>query len=567
MKLEDAIVRLEDVIVTNYTHQHYKRVTSLAANYRMFYTGDGIDTELEKMYKIKIPKQLINSVIPPIIKSTMFPFNKVVRTKPSIKKIDFDDSDFESKKVELEDYLNTYWSGKSVENFINSILIEQMYVDPNAWLITEFNDFDPLIEKAQPYPFVATSSEVVDYNYSGGKLNYVIVKQKVKSNNRYTMYIGWHTIVYEEDRNGNVSLSNGKKYTVALYTPKSSFVPAMRIGYLTDIETRGETYLSLFDKVIPFLYKQIKVDFEGDTMMAEMAFPKRSIYVEDCKECYNGRTPDGNKCPACDGTGRSKTHRTSSDVREFPLPKDMNEVVDLSRLSHTEFPPVDGMRFLQEYKDKLKEQTFGFMFNAEMYDKTQVAATATEARLDRDNLNDALQPFAAHYSVLWMHIARSVAEFTDLNNNIILLHIMPTDFKFKGINEYMNDLKSAKDANASATTTAAIEMEILESMYSDRPEEMKAIRIKNSFNPFYGVNPERINTILSLKLTPQYNAVLWANLEPIFAELERENASPWLYDLAYDVIAEKVKEKVEEYIGRLPKPAEITPIFSNDAED
>lgn len=566
MTLQEAIAYLEGVITKNKVHKNYKRVNQLAQLYQVFYTGDGIAEELEKMYRIKIPEKLINSVIPPILKSTMFPFQKVARAKPVMRKIDYNEKEYENKKTELESFINKYWYGKSLEKYMKHVLIEMLYVDPNAWIVTEFKEFDPLREKARPYPFLVTCSEAIDFAYNGGTLKYLIVKQETTSKtSRFTMYLGDYTVVYDEVLDGGVTtLANGKKYNINTYNPKGKKVPAIRVGFIYDIETRGETFLSVFDKVIPFIYKQLKIDFEGDSSMADLAFPKRSLYVDNCPVCIGGRKPDGSGCTECDGTGRAKTHRTTSDVREFAMPRDPAEIIDLSKLSYTENPPVEGLRFQQEYKNLLKQQIFSFMFNAEFFSKTEVSATATEQNIHRDNLNDALYPFSQHFSEVWVYLVETIAMFTDLDENLILEHILPEDFKFKNIQELMLDLKAAKDANASSSTITAIEEDVLELLYSDRPEELKKLRIKNSFNPFSGTNEMTVNTIFSTSKTTEFNMVLWANLEAIFKELERESTTVYLYDLNYLKIWELVHKKVEEYISKLPKP-EVTPIdFTSD---
>ena len=121
----------------------------------------------------------------------------------------------------------------------------------------------------------------------------------------------------------------------------------------------------------------------------------------------------------------------------------------------------------------------------------------------------------------------------------------------KGLLELMTELKTAKDAGASTSTISAIEDDINEILYSDRPEELKEMRIKNEINPFRGVPNADIRFIISQGNVPIYNRTLWENFEAIFQELEVENYNPWLYDLNYEVIIEKVKAKTQEYINNI----------------
>ena len=113
----------------------------------------------------------------------------------------------------------------------------------------------------------------------------------------------------------------------------------------------------------------------------------------------------------------------------------------------------------------------------------------------------------------------------------------------------MDELQKAKTAAASTSTIAAIEDDINEILYSDRPESLKEMRIKNQINPFRGYSEANIRFIISQGNVPKYQRTLWENLESIFQDLEVENQDPWLYDLAYDLIVKKVKVKTAEYMA------------------
>jgi hypothetical protein len=130
-------------------------------------------------------------------------------------------------------------------------------------------------------------------------------------------------------------------------------------------------------------------------------------------------------------------------------------------------------------------------------------------------------------------------------------HKYPNDFKMKGLSELMVELKLAKDAGASTSTISAIEDDINEILYSDRPEALKEIKTKNLINPFRGYSEADIKFIISQNNVPLYNRTLWENFESIFQDLEAENQNPWLFDMAYDKIIDLVKVKTQEYIDNI----------------
>jgi DNA-binding XRE family transcriptional regulator len=173
-------------------------------------------------------------------------------------------------------------------------------------------------------------------------------------------------------------------------------------------------------------------------------------------------------------------------------------------------------------------------------------------------MNDTLYPFARQYSSLWEFVVLDIATFTDLNNDLTVQHKFPNDFKMKGLSELMTELKMAKDADASTSTITAIEDDINEILYSDRPEELKKMRIKNKINPFRGSTEADIRFIISQNNIPMAVRTLYENFEAIFQELEQQY--PELYDMNENKINELVKVKTDEFVvlikAETPEPIE-----------
>jgi hypothetical protein len=484
-------------------------------------------------------------------------------------------------KGELEDSISKYYGDTSLEKFFEYAFVDYNYLDPNAFLITEFDAFDPKKEKAKPYPFIATSEQAIMYEFKNNLLQYLVVKLPIDlidekgqpyEGSKYTMYLGEDVIQFTEiaDKRGiefipdefgveypNVIEINAKYYTVAFYAPKGDKIPARRFGYKHDPQTQGRTFVSCFHDVIPYLNKTLKIDSELDLSTAMTAFPQRFRYVSPCPQCNHGVLPDGKTCGNCGGTGKEPIHASTMDVVTLDLPRTPEEMYDLDKLLVYKAPPIELLDFQERYIQSLRASVFLMMFNKELMTKNELTNTATEVMITEDNVNDTLRPFAQSLSTMWEYVVTDIATFTDLGQGLIVQHQYPEDFKFKTQNELMSELKQAKDAGASTSTIAAIEDDINEMLYADRPDELKAIRIKNSYNPFRGYSEETTRLLISQNLTTKYNSVLWANLESIFNDLELESEpGKWIYDLADDVIAEKVKAKTEEYIAAMEEPAE-----------
>lgn len=565
---------LTEVVKNNKTHQDYKRVVDLADLYYKLTTGDKISDLLKQIITRESPeefeqrKNITESVCPAILNSTKLPFQKATRKPPIVREIDFA-NESDKKKGELEEFIKSYWGDKSLEQYLEYAFTDYNYSDPNAFLVTEFLEFDSNIEKAKPYPFIVTSSEAIMFEYHNEILDYLVVKLPItyldkgtpQPGFKFTMYLGFDTIeftqVSEGEKNNEGVIEIEKKfYLVTYFEPKYLKVPAIRLGFIRDAETKGRSFVSVFHHVLAYLKKTFKIDSELDLSTSMCAFQQRFAYVSPCKNpaCNKGRLLDNTICPDCSGTGEQPFHRGTMDIVTLTLPKDPQDIIDLERLLVYKGPLIELLTFQKEYIEYLKKSVHAMMFNADLFTRDQVQVTATEKVLETDNMNDTLYPFLRHLSSVWEFVVKDIATVTDLNKTEDKLKVQnkyPYDLKMKGLLELMTELKTAKDAGASTSTISAIEDDINEILYSDRPEELKEMRIKNEINPFRGVANADIRFIISQNNVPLYNRTLWENFEAIFQELEVENENPWLYDLNYAVIIEKVKAKTQEYINNI----------------
>ena len=581
LKNEDiARAYLMQVIDKNIRHEDYNRVTELADTYYAMITGDGLDEmlkrivtrESEEMFKQR--KDITKHITPSILSPTKLPYYKASRKQAIVRLIDYETANEDNVNT-INQSIKSYWGGKSLEEFLEWAYVDYVYMDPNAFIVTDFNEFDPKESKAKPYPSIIDSHQAIDYKIINEELKYLVTKLDItyidagedKEGFQYTLWLDDYQYQFSQvaerylnDKGEKPTVINGYFYTFKVFEPKTGKITAHRIGFIKDYCTQGRTCVSVFHCALGILEKTLKINSEMDLSTAMVAFPQRFSYVQPCNNCNKGNLTDGSTCPECNGTGVRKHHGSVMDIIELPMPAAKEDMIPLSEMLYYNNPPIDLIKFQNDYCDKLKRTVFSTMFNAEIFSRNEVVATATEKNIEVDNMNDTLFPFLRKYSQLWMEIVEDIAVITELNNGLILEHKFPFDLKFKNIYDLMADLKIAKDSGASSATIAAIEDDINEILYADRPEELKEIRIKNQFNPFRGFSQERLMMAIGTGYTTKYNEVLYLNIENIFQQLEKEQIEPWIYDLGLVKIEGLVRVKVEEIIKSLDK--EKTEAFS-----
>ena len=593
LKLEEAYNVVENTIVKKITHPFYKRTVELSSLYFKLITGDGIETLLRRfnlreddtLFKQRI--NLTQSITPSCSATIMTPFNKVGRVNNIVKKIDFKEgNEFEAKKTKLISSLDKYYGEMSLDDYLSTRFTNLSFTDPNAFIITEFEGLEILPNNkvegiAQPYPFEASSEMCINYKYDNNILEWLIVRVPIDMNynNRiekgyiYTIYLSEYAIKYTQfvpDKNIQIEIGSkievlndlGEKVTIYRadskryflieeFNHKSIEVPAKCVGYKQDLVTGGITYVNPLHDALPYFMKTIKTVSEFDLTMALHAFPQKFQYAPRCQgsiqePCDGGRIPTGENCALCKGTGYA-IHTSAQDAVTIRLPKDKTDMFDLNMLSTYKYPPIDLLTFQDEFITQLENKIKSSVFNSETFNAAKITATATEMRISLDSVYDTIYPFAVKFSQMYMHIVRVSGYYQDIKE-LTVIHKFPRDFKFKGLNDLLGELKQANDSNAPGYVRKELSADIAAIQYEDKPQELQRLMIKQKFYPFTDKTDVEIIYIISNNKTTEDNEILWANFDSIFSELEydAEQKGVYFYDYAYNKQKELLIAKINQ---------------------
>lgn len=613
--IDQANAIIIDRILNNTTHANYKRTVDLATIYKQLITGEEHDSLIQQFFatcnkdeinKIKAVTFPITSAICNALSSA---FKKVHRTQPVMKQIDFTGEKTDDKKKEVESKLGKFYAGNDLDYYIHTRFNDLSFRDPNTFIVTEFASFDNTKEKAKPYPFEVYSNMAVNFGLVNGELEFLLVEQGIKYADKegkmsdgvkLTIYLHNEVIVFTQVakvsdvkfKEGEKSISvkgdegkitsfitGEKQFDVAYFQHKQGAVPAVRVGYVQDKMTNGETFVSpIHYGALPYLMKTIKTACEMDLTMHLHTFPQKFQYVAKCKIDSSTAVcslsgEKVNTCSKCGGTG-IPVHASAKDVVELAMPKSLDEFFELAKLVHYEFPPIDGIKFQDEYIEKLKMQCYKSVFNSETFSKDEVQKTATGTNLDLQNVYDTLSDYAGKVSDFWVRTVTFVSVILDYNDSNHKL-IYPKDFKMKSVTDLLTDLQLANTSNAPSFVKNELTRDIATILYQDRPNEMLRFDSKMKLFPFSGKSMNEIIVLANSPDVMRVDKVLYIYFDHICNELDamslidndgiekmlagedkllsrykeaKKKGLVWLYDLPDDIqkflVYAKAKEKL-----------------------
>jgi hypothetical protein len=594
-------------------HRDYGRSVQLAADYHAFISGDGIEKYLKRVVRRENDMEfqqrvdLTVAITPSVCSRLMSLPYKVPRVNNITDIIDFeDDTNAKAKREKIDTAIREYYGDETLDSYMAGRYIELSFVDPNAFIVTEFMDGERdqmgnLTGPVKPYPIEYLSEQCVNYCYENNVLQWMVtackhdvkVGDKTTEGTRYVIYLPVYAIsldpvdakLYQaipvgEQREYPINdemvpvlrTGDNDAFIVRLYEHKSKITPAKRVGYKRDLVTKGRTCVSPLEPAMPYLRKSLKSVSEMDISMSLHAFHQKIATVPRCtSHCIEGMNKEGTgKCETCGGTGHMPLHTSAQDAITIPMPRDPKDIIDLSKMVYYPQLQVDLLRFQDEYIKELTEECKRAMYNSDIYSKTEVTTTATQQNIDKDAIYDTLAPFATQYAAVRTYQVKVSAYYIDIPD-IIVIYKFPKDFQFRTRDELLDELAKASSSNAPGYVKQAISDELTGVMFKDKPDELKRIRVKEKFQPFSDKTTAEVMLILNNEMSDERTEVLWVYFNTIFINIEQEVAAEnlkdeegnaiYLYDMSFESISKRVDKQIDSYIAlKAPKePATVLP--------
>jgi len=591
MELTDLKDYMISLIKEKIRHRDYDHVTKLADKYYIYFSGQGLDDELQQFTpreekELFIQRKTITKhIVPSIAQNVASVEKKVPRSNGITKLIQYEGAKKDDKRIsEIESVLKKFWGDASWDRYMEVRWIELNDTDPNTFVVFEWDDYDNVKEFLQPKPFEVSAHMAVDFGINNNILEYLTVLQNIKmihkekpedeskDGEKYIVYLKNQTIVYTEIWEDNL-MSSIRQDEIAIIGeyeylriedrilrieyPKEhnlDMVPAFRTGWNRDPATKGRTFISPWDRAMPYLEKIVKANSELDLTMALHTFPQKVVMVPKCDnpKCFDGYVtlPDGQKekCPVCGGTGLM-IHRSAQDIIAVPLPKTGEEQLSLENMIRYISTPIDLPKFQSEYIENMTQKCVQVVYNSDIFTRSEVAETATEKRIDLDNVYDALYPMAVRFSTLYKFGVHMVAKLIDRDKNLIVVHSFSKDFRFKSKDDYIAERKMAIDAQAPSEVLSNIDLEIMRIDTADNPDDFIKHQVMTDLDPFEGKSHDEITFIITSNNVPRQQIVLYSCYGFIYDDIIVKHSD--FFEMPKNKQIDILYEYVDEYIKQI----------------
>ncbi len=562
---------IQEHIVFGITHEHKERIAEVEKFAWQVMTGkdqDDIVISFRPNETDKQKKQRVNLYVP-LTKYVSSRFRKYWKKLERTEGVKITVESTDKKKLEdLNDNFSNFYGGRSLEEYLHWRLEYCNFFKPDSYSVYERFDLrneSGEITKTTVYPILIESKNVINAIKENGDLKvlfteYPRVEMELKKNNQpkritltdYVAYMAGVTIEYREfssEKKANEAKGDGELIAIKDFNNKhrifvrfeydtgTTEIPAITNGAYKDEQTTQETNVTPFEPATDVYVDLIKNKSFLDVAVHTHVFFKKFVYVKPCTfsddsgVCKGGfiNGVHGNTCPVCHGSGKAPVHTTDQEVIEMALPETADELMELSKMSHYEIPPMDIPDFVHKLVLEAEQRTFKAVFNEEMLEKVQIAKTATEIDRVYEERYDVLKPFfnlvAAHFE----KAHRLKAQYTEMTD-FFVSYQPPNDYKMKTVNELLVELGLINQNGGGYDAAKAVRKDILQKQHANNPTEIMRIEARERWRPLSD-KPQELAAMIIAGLNPKdFHRVLFEHFKEIFEEVEAAHPEFFRYD-------------------------------------
>lgn len=510
--------------------------------------------------------------------------------------------------TEIQNDLYNFMPGEGLEQWLNRTLEYYGVTDPNAWIVYERVDqknIEGTIIKTKVYPVVFSCENVLNFQKSYGTLDWLIVRnvrfeRTVKSGSakdemKEDFYLYAPGIIVRmreagektpiEDGEIEVPLSmyygdsvsvnpvgkgsalpdgstKARIFYLKIITNGTTEVPADCVGVYFDEVTGQQSFVPWFDPAENVFRDLIHEKSIADTLLTVYAYPKETVYTKACKfkhpelgECeggyFHGIHDANHICTSCGGTGRMAGFTTEQAKIELILPDGATsaDLIELSKLSHTETPDIALLKWVDEKIDRTEARIMAAIFDTGIVQKPTNSSEKTAAEINAimEGISDVLSPFGGTYSRHFELVYRVNGQY--LGIPIDVDHSFPEILQIETLPSTVSSFDAIKNAGVGYEATLAQRARVFQKLFEGNPVIQQQIATRYKFLPFDDKTPDQAAMIISGLSHHDPTRVLWTYWRDIFMEIE--SADPLFYQKAYSLQQKVVEGKVADFTARI----------------
>lgn len=586
MTPDQYLDKIISIIQNNTRHIDYDRTVAHAKFCRQIMTGEDQD-ELIVSYKPRESDEQKKQRISLYNSRTKHCANRIVTTFKEVERADItvdnygyeQDEQAKERKEALNSRLTAY-AGVGLKKYVHDAARRLNFYDPNTWVVTEFYQSEKK-DYVHPYPLEIFSSQAIMFEYENGTLQYLVgmwpetvtIDGKEVKRNKYTLYgIGvaytlkdlgekdkakidpeTDTIIIKIDKQDHV-------FSLETFNTGYDFVPAVRVGYKKDPKTFWRTFVSPLDPAEHVFKDIINTKSEYDLHRALHGFLQKYQYVDKCNftregndRCLNGVMSNSNiQCPKCKGSG-VMIHTSVQDVIFMAKPDSPVEGFKLSDMTHyVEIPQHVIDRHVNDL-EKLEKDVSLAIFNSNVFDRSEIAVTATEKRLNLQSVYNEFTDFSENVSQLFISLATQSATAMGVEKGLIVSHKISKDYALETVDELLIQRKSAVDSGAPYDVLQTIDFSIMTKQNADNQAYIEMLRAQETWRPWKDKSKEEIIFLLSSLDQWDPDRMLYIYFDKVFTKIWATDATASFHKMTFENQETEVLKIVSSLIDEKKK--------------
>lgn len=462
----------------------------------------------------------------------------------------------------------------SLENWLYSYAIKEVLTDPNgliyieplSWEIKDGEKYEP-VAKFVKTPNVLAYKEGSFGLFLSEHTNDVVIEGKTYNLPIYIL-ITKDVFAYVKEINLDRTLA------IEIKSDTLGGMTCFKAGGIyKDIFNGQALYDSFISSMLPSLDAAARESSDLDAEVVQHIYSQFWYYSgNDCTNCDGtGKTTVKNgepiTCKKCEGNGR---------LLKSPY-KDI--VVGKEGLGGDGAIPTPPAGYIQKTTDivRLQDERIAAhefealsSLNMEFLAQTPLNQSGTAKEVDKDELNNFVYGVAYHIveNVLkptYDSIARLRYGFLVSNDPkaIDLMQpeiVVPETYDLMSTNALMNNFKTAKDSGISSSIISEYEVDIINKMFSGKPETRAKLLLTKSLDPLKGIDAEEKTQLFVDRVITKEDYIASTYIDSFIEQLLNDNDDFDTWELEkqqealYKLADEKEVDEVEEVKNSLIPP-------------